>query len=252
MVVLYLVLVFTLHSCFSVSHQSNNSVDMCVHRLDKEEEKKVAQKVAMAKDSTMIDVDALWEEMTAGPVLARLQRLQAREPPPETPTTQTQSRQLHSQPPSDNDTVLVKTELHTHKQRVPPPTSQADASHTNTNDKTTTPARAPPRRAFRSAFEPKPTGTGTDGLATRRTDLDLSVRARSAAGAKAAKKRQLNTIEKSRLDWEGFVDQEGIRDELDRAGKSKEAYADREAFLARSDMKMAEEALRARKRRTGA
>lgn len=46
---------------------------------------------------------------------------------------------------------------------------------------------------------------------------------------------KLTTVEKSRHDWAGFVDQAGIADELDEHGKSKSSYLDRTAFLNRTE-----------------
>ena len=48
------------------------------------------------------------------------------------------------------------------------------------------------------------------------------------------------------MDWAGFVDKEGIKDELELAGKSKDSYAARQDFLARSEFRREDEARRAR------
>lgn len=53
----------------------------------------------------------------------------------------------------------------------------------------------------------------------------------SGGGAKAKK---LNTLEKSKLDWAGFVDKEGIGDDLDRQRKQGgDSYLERQDFLGR-------------------
>ncbi|KAF3103996.1 swr complex subunit [Orbilia oligospora] len=53
-----------------------------------------------------------------------------------------------------------------------------------------------------------------------------------AGGAKKASK--LNTLEKSRLDWAGFVDKEGIGDELDKKRREGgDSYLERQDFLGR-------------------
>lgn len=57
--------------------------------------------------------------------------------------------------------------------------------------------------------------------------------ASSAGGVSPAPK--LNTIEKSKMDWAGYVDREGIKEELDGAGKAKEGYLGRMDFLGRVD-----------------
>lgn len=102
-----------------------------------------------------------------------------------------------------------------------------------------TPAKRITRKAFRSAFEP------LSDLVTQRADLNLGMAARLKAG-KEAQAKKLNTVEKSRMDWAGYVDKEGIKDELTLAGKSKESYAAREDFLARSEIRRDEDSRRAR------
>jgi hypothetical protein len=100
-----------------------------------------------------------------------------------------------------------------------------------------------PRKAFRSIFEP----VAADGL-SQRSDLNLCVseRLRARELAKEAEAKKLNTVEKSRMDWAGFVDREGIKDELELAGKSKHSFAARQDFLARSEAVREEEAKKAR------
>ncbi|KAK0709110.1 bucentaur or craniofacial development-domain-containing protein [Lasiosphaeria miniovina] len=100
-----------------------------------------------------------------------------------------------------------------------------------------------PKKAFRSAFEPI-----IIDQSLQRSDLNLgmSVRLRARDLANEASAKKLNTVEKSRMDWAGFVDKEGIKDELDLAGKSKDSFAARQDFLARSEAKRDEDARRAR------
>lgn len=95
------------------------------------------------------------------------------------------------------------------------------------------------RPAFRSAFEPM-----TEAIQGR-ADLNLGMAARMAA-AKEAQAKKLNTVEKSRMDWAGYVDKEGIKDELELAGKSKDSYAARQDFLARSEAVRDDDARKAR------
>ncbi|CAO3628928.1 unnamed protein product [Mucor hiemalis] len=47
------------------------------------------------------------------------------------------------------------------------------------------------------------------------------------------KEPKLNTLEKSKLDWQGYVDREGIKDELKY--KNKDGYMEKVAFLQRVD-----------------
>lgn len=95
------------------------------------------------------------------------------------------------------------------------------------------------RKAFRSAFEPQME------LLPHRSDLNLGMAARIKAG-KEAQAKKLNVVEKSRMDWAGYVDKEGIKDELELAGKSKDSYMAREDFLAKSEALREEDSRRAR------
>lgn len=132
--------------------------------------------------------------------------------------------------------------VHTEEKLVPRDSAEAKlffASEDAVTTADTLPEKRDTRKAFRSAFEPH-----TDPL-PQRADLNLGMAARMQAGRDAQAKK-LNTVEKSRMDWAGFVDKEGIKDELTLAGKAKGSYAAREDFLARSEARREEDARRAR------
>lgn len=57
---------------------------------------------------------------------------------------------------------------------------------------------------------------------------------------------KLNTVEKSRHDWAGYVDKTGIAHELDEYGRSKASYLGREEFLARAESRVEQERREAR------
>lgn len=100
----------------------------------------------------------------------------------------------------------------------------------------------PPKKARRSIFEP------ITEPAQQRTDLSFGVNSvgRNGTRVAAVQAQKLNTVEKSKMDWAGFVDKEGIKAELETAGKAKGAYLDQKEFLARVEEKKDEEARRAR------
>ncbi|EKJ78701.1 hypothetical protein NXS19_012435 [Fusarium pseudograminearum] len=111
--------------------------------------------------------------------------------------------------------------------------SQGDAPPTEGREKRAT------RKAFKSAFEPQV------DLMPQRSDLNLGMAARIKAG-KEVQAKKLNVVDKSRMDWAGYVDKEGIKDELALAGKSKDSYMAREDFLAKSEAMRDEDSRRAR------
>ena len=105
--------------------------------------------------------------------------------------------------------------------------SQATGSNSATLQGTKPPLRRPKKRP--SIFEPNPEGI-VKGLPSG-----------------TSKGPKLNTIEKSKLDWASHVDKEGLKDELDMAGKAKGGYMDRMDFLGRSEAKREEEMKNARR-----
>jgi len=111
-------------------------------------------------------------------------------------------------------------------------TSTPQETSTETPHSSTSKPKRPLKRARKSVFEPL-----TE--IPLRTDLHFGPRKESEVAltdvGKGAKK--LNTVDKSAMDWARFVDTEGIKDDLDKAGKSKGAYRERQEFLARVEEK---------------
>ncbi len=56
-----------------------------------------------------------------------------------------------------------------------------------------------------------------------------------AEAEKKKKAEKMSTVQKSALDWRGYVDREGLKGELDEYGKSNQGYLAREEFLGRAD-----------------
>ena len=109
-----------------------------------------------------------------------------------------------------------------------------------------------------SRYEPNPSGEvkalpphlqlrwpRNKGLNAAGTTLKVGT-AKAMASLSGATK--LNTVEKSRHDWAGFVDKEGIAEELDEYGKSKASYLGREEFLIRAENRQEEERRDARRK----
>ncbi|KAI1321857.1 bucentaur or craniofacial development-domain-containing protein [Xylariaceae sp. FL0255] len=206
-----------------------------------------------------IDIDDVWAKMVAAPLL---------------PTRDTTDSEKENKQPGEDDTntkttlenPLPKTcndgdpsemikikrtynfagKVHTEEKLVPRNSAEAklylasqDPKAIEPDDEDEKPKRNP-RKAFRSMFEP-----AAEGLA-QRADLNLGMTMRLQLREQQAKAKKLNVVEKSRMDWAGFVDKEGIKDELELAGKSKESYANRQDFLLRVEANKEEEARRAR------
>ncbi|PHH86092.1 hypothetical protein CDD83_10767 [Cordyceps sp. RAO-2017] len=207
-------------------------------------EEKAERKVAASKGPVTVDVDALWEQMISGKPA----------PPTRSDAAPADEAAEAAADEAPADTIRIKRtynfagRVHTEEKLVARDSAEAKLHLATTTTTTTTttqdadgsPTKRATKKAFRSAFEPAvDAGPG-------RTDLDLGVAARTKAAREAQQARRLNTVEKSRMDWAGYVDKEGIQDELALAGKSKGSYNARQDFLARSEAIREGEARRAR------
>ncbi|RKU48090.1 swr complex subunit [Coniochaeta pulveracea] len=234
-------------------------------------QEKVEKQYATAQGPVTIDVDALWQQMLNDTSVPATSTAQDGPPQPnqdgENNSAETSpSKQLRAdegtvtQQKNDAPAMIrIKRtynfagEVHTEEKLVSRDSAEAkvylaslgenvdlDALAVEADDQQ--PKKKMPRKAFRSRFEPV-----TDQQ-SQRSDLNLGLGVRLKAREEAVQKeaKKLNTVEKSRMDWAGYVDKEGIKDELVLAGKSKTSYAARQDFLARSEAVREEEARRAR------
>jgi len=205
-----------------------------------------------------VDVDALWASMTADPVIPTKQQLQA-DPKGENGGAPAAPGDLNTQAATGKDSdpsemIKIKRtynfagKVHTEEKLVQRDSaearlylaSQGENGAAAAAEEADEPDKRMPRKAFRSAFEPVAVEPG------QRSDLNLGMASRLQARQDKDKARKLNTVEKSRMDWAGFVDKEGIKDELALAGRAKGAFADRQDFLVRSEARRDEEARRVR------
>lgn len=240
--------------------------------------RKIEKKPLATTTGATIDVDALWAQMISGkppPPPTVDQPAESIEKPngslspshnrtePRPQPTRSPSTTLNDDP---NELVMIKRtynfagKVHTEEKLVSKHSAEAKlylaslpdpASATQTDAATAdsdpsdpfTKPRRPPRKARRSVFEPV-----VENMPVR-TDLHFGIRKDGAGitltGA-TGKERKLNTVEKSAMDWAGFVDKEGIKDELEAAGKSKGAYKARQEFLNRVESKRIDDERRAR------
>lgn len=223
----------------------------CTHtpRQSRKAERK-AQPVA---GPVTIDVDALWASMTAAPVIPAPGSQQEQSSKIDATGAGGQQQQ-NGQASEDVKMIKIKRvynfagKVHTEEKLVPHDSAEARLylashdEHGGGGDGTTDadgPERRMPRKAFRSVFEP--VFVTSDG---QRTDLNLGITMRLQARDEKAKK--LNTVEKSRMDWAGFVDKEGIKDELVLAGKAKGSFANQQDFLARTEARREEDVRKVR------
>ncbi|KAF2828009.1 BCNT-domain-containing protein [Ophiobolus disseminans] len=216
-------------------------------------------------EGATIDVDALWAQMTAAP-LRPIQPVKPQEP--NLTLKQTTTLSIFTKPTVEaeaqiqisktytfagQDTTEQKSIPRSHLPKYtsdgwtplsPNPSTPSDPSKPKAN---TSKLRRPLRRPSR--FDPNPTGfvrvlppehqlsypRATTTLHREMPPPELPLN----KGKDKAQK--LNVVDKSRMDWTGFVDKEGIADELDTHGKTKEAYLGRMEFLAGVEARREEE-----------
>lgn len=156
-------------------------------------------------------------------------------------------------PAADDDTVTIHRtyqfagKTHTETKVVPRDSAEAKLYLAENPDggaaidTEASPPKRPTKLARRSIFEPVVT-------IVPRADLKLGVGTirERLTFIKEDKGKKLNTVEKSKMDWAGYVDQEGLREDLEKAEKDKGSYLQRKEFLERVEGKREEEARRAR------
>ncbi|KAK3322494.1 bucentaur or craniofacial development-domain-containing protein [Apodospora peruviana] len=208
-------------------------------------EKAKKHTAAASSGPVTIDVDSLWAQMNSEPTsIPKPTEIASQETTQAKPTTAAAATAT-----ADDQSYMIRIKrtynfagkVHSEEKLVARDTAEAKlylaslgGENANNAEETAEQPKRMPRKAFRSAFEPITDQTLQGG---RRADLNLgvSVRLRARELANEANAKKLNTVEKSRMDWAGYVDKEGIKDELELAGKSKDSFAARQDFLARSE-----------------
>ncbi|KAH6872834.1 bucentaur or craniofacial development-domain-containing protein [Alternaria rosae] len=222
-------------------------------------------------EGATVDVDALWAQMTAAPLKPldptashELAAQQNHVPVPNIPVSAEEEEQLTIKkvftfagqdtteekqvPRSQLDKYFKEgwKTLDASAATIPMTDSPKDTSESS-GPKIRRPLRRPSR------FDPNPTGY-VRALApehqlfwprTAATDLqreqEIPPETNISVTKKVEKTQKLNVVDKSRMDWTGFVDKEGIAEELDTHGKTKEAYLGRMEFLAGVEARREEE-----------
>ncbi|KAL1967452.1 hypothetical protein VTN77DRAFT_3237 [Rasamsonia byssochlamydoides] len=228
-------------------------------RMKMKEERKPLAKI----EGATIDIDALWEKMNTpgtdcGLLPTTTNKENEEKEQEDTANGEAQPTQQKQEPklPSEEMIKIKRTykfagEVITEEKLVPKDSAEAKLFLSESKDKPVDEAdvddaaskksdlklRRPLRKISR--FDPNPTGA-------IKKSWEKQPAAVEADSNKQAKGPKLNTVEKSRLDWAEYVDQAGIKDELNVHSKAKEGYLGRMDFLNRVDAKREEERRRMR------
>ncbi|KAI7977575.1 hypothetical protein EIK77_000525 [Talaromyces pinophilus] len=223
-------------------------------RMKMQEDRRPLAKI----DGATIDVDALWAKMNAPDSdsgLLQSQKPAVTEEPDEPAAIQEIEKAIdvttQAKLPSEDMIKIKRTykfagEIHTEEKLVPRDSAEAklylaetagtkpsDSEDVSQGETVVIQLRRPLRKISR--FDPNPTGV---------IKKSWEKQVVQAVPGDELKGPKLNTVEKSKLDWAQYVDQAGIKDELNVHSKAKEGYLSRMDFLNRVD------AIREEERRT--
>ncbi|KAL6720569.1 swr complex subunit [Lecanora helva] len=232
---------------------------------------------ARPKDSgATIDIDSVW---------ARLNRPKQQYTPakPTEPSSELDNAAPSSEPtaskslpailkaPASEQSITIPHSYvfagETHKSTKTVPISSPEAqAYLASKEKQPSATTGPPlRRPFarKGLLEPNPSFLIKGREVPPRADLPISIGGKGTRHLDANKKatqwevskdkkaKKLNTVEKSKLDWEAEVERQGIREELEKASKSGNSYLGRREFLDRVEGKGEEEARQFRLKQAG-
>ncbi|KAJ9295159.1 hypothetical protein DTO271G3_6329 [Paecilomyces variotii] len=232
-------------------------------RMKIQEERRPLAKI----DGATIDVDALWEKMNqpyTGAAPSPSQKAQEKDGTPaedekkESPDRETEAAQQKAPTLPSEEMIKIKRtykfagEMITEEKLVPKDSAEAKLFLSNegkdnaettidVDDAEAKKAAVKLRRPLRkySRFDPNPPGFIKKSW-EKQPSGDITGENTDSKGPK------LNTVEKSRLDWAAYVDQAGIKDELNVHSRAKEGYLGRMDFLDRMEAKREEERRQAR------
>lgn len=102
----------------------------------------------------------------------------------------------------------------------------------NCSEEKEVPRESAEAKAYLSSLHNPTTSTRAQQNAKPASRRPVKRTSKLEAMAQSGKPAKLNVLEKSRLDWAGFVDKEGIHDDLKRY--NKDGYVERQEFLKRT------------------
>jgi hypothetical protein len=236
-------------------------------RAQRAVEKTERRQLASIEGAT-VDVEALWSQMMSAPLrpIQPTPVQEASSPDTAPAVTQTNEASIEEELLAVTKTFVFAGQNTTEEKQVPRSQLEkytADGWKPTTAAKSTEAPDATPKtvgsqvhRPLKrpSRFDPNPTGyvralAPEHQLTWPRKNITpiAPPPEPSIDGLKQpAKATKLNVVDKSRMDWTGFVDKEGIAEELQEHGKSKDNYMSRRDFLAGVEARRDEEGRKGR------
>ena len=236
------------------------------------------RKTVSKSSGATIDVDSVWARLNNPQASRSLTSTQkpidivanAENIPPssDSPSKDTLPPSLQVSSPEPTMTIphtyTFAGQSHTSTKIVPTSSKEAQA-YLASKDKDSTATTGPALRrplARKGLLDPNPQCLIKGAARPPRSDLPTSIGGQGTKHLNAATKAivweigkkkevKLNTVEKSKLDWEAEVERQGLREELEKAEKSGGSYLGRMEFLGRGDQLREEEAKKARLKEMG-
>lgn len=237
------------------------------------------KKTVSESTGATIDIESVWARLNNPQALRPLTDTQkppdanadAENIPPSSETLSKDKLPPSLQVSSPESTITIPHtytfagQTHTSTKIVPASSKEAQA-YLASKDKNSTATTGPALRrplARKGLLDPNPQCLIKGMNRPPRSDLPTSIGGQGTKHLNAATKAKvwevggkkkevkLNTVEKSKLDWEAEVERQGLRDELEKAEKSGGSYLGRMEFLGRGDQLREEEARKARLKEMG-
>lgn len=185
-------------------------------RAQEQVEDSKAASIAPVQATSTTSVDALWAAMNAPPARRPIAPNQLQSPNA-TNATSTETKSKEAETVTISRTYKFAGQLHT-EEKVVPKDSQSARDFLADREQ-----QQPPSNPD-SNIQINPQ-TGLRRVMKRKSTLE------QLHGSQIP--RKLNTLEKSRIEWSGFVDEQGISDELKRGNQV--GFLDKQDFLGRSE-----------------
>lgn len=206
-----------------------------------EQEAKQRKNLVSIKSST-IDVNSIWEELNKPGPLPPV-RVEGELEPQLSPRKQDVVKDTPTGMTTEEMITIRRNfkfagEMHVEEKTVPKSSAEARLWLAQQDNKNNSPDDPPngKQRPLRKISRFDPNYSNLEAFRNH----SIKVQSDAFTGPK------LNVVEKSKMDWASHVDAEGLKDELDKHAKTKDAYLTRMDFLSQVEQRKEDEARQAR------
>jgi hypothetical protein len=215
--------------------------------------RKVENKRLVNTKASNIDVDALWAQMNSPDGISTptpptqpssdQKDIQTEEPIQPAPTSTSTRETFEEETITIHRTIRFAGRTTTETKVVPITSAEAKLFLSQQPSNAPLKSRPPPtsptlktrRPLYRiSAFDPNPPSKYPRAFSSAKNLTTINTTTKITE-LKKEEGNKINVVEKSKIDWAGYVDKEGLQEELVKGGRSKEGYLGRREFLDKVD-----------------